>query len=151
MKEREVTISLLDNKQCEFQASTGGPRVFLAEDDRELRELIALSLAQAGYKVVAVENAGKLMDLLASCMTQDGLFNVDAIITDIRMPGTTGLRALAMLREYDRMTPVVMITAFGGQATHTEALRLGATMVLDKPFDLDDLCGAVRQLVPLSA
>jgi CheY-like chemotaxis protein len=124
--------------------------VFVAEDDDEMRELVALYLTEAGYEVIAVESGAVLLDLLASHLTQDGLLNVDMIITDIRMPGPTGLRVLAMLREYDRMTPIIVMTAFGGEATQAEALRLGATVVLDKPLDLDDLCDIVRQLVPVT-
>lgn len=125
------------------------PRVFVAEDDEEMRELVRLSLTTAGYEVLAFQNGALLLEALASCITRDGLLNVDMIITDIRMPGPTGLRVLAMFREYDKATPIIVMTAFGGDVTRAEAMRLGATVVLDKPVDLDDLCAAVRQLAPL--
>lgn len=135
--------------QRDASLSSGWRRVFVAEDDREMRELVALCLTRAGYEVVAVESGAVLLDLLAPCITRDGLLNVHMIITDIRMPGPTGLRTVAMLREYDRLTPVIVMTAFGSEATRAEAMQVGATMVIDKPVDLDDLCSVVRRLVPL--
>lgn len=128
---------------------SGRPRVFIAEDDQEMRELIVFGLSQAGYDAIGVESGARLLDLLAPCITRDGLFSVDMIITDIRMPGPSGLRVVAMLREYDQLTPIIVMTAFGGEATRAEALRLGATTVLDKPLDLDDLCEIVRRLAPV--
>jgi FixJ family two-component response regulator len=61
------------------------------------------------------------------------------------MPGLTGLEVLAGLRKRDQSTPVILITAFGDEQTHAEAKRLGATAVIDKPFDTADLLTAVRR------
>ena len=52
---------------------------------------------------------------------------------------TTGLDVVAGLRRAEWITPVIIITAFGDEATHAEAQRLGAAAVFDKPFDVNDL------------
>jgi DNA-binding response OmpR family regulator len=123
-------------------------RILLAEDDREMRHILAWELRLAGYDVVEAQNGVQLLDLLESSIIQARLFSVDMIISDIRMPGVSGLRVLEDLRRHDAHTPVVLITAFGDQQTHAEARRLGAAAVFDKPFDVDEFCAAVRGIVP---
>lgn len=59
----------------------------------------------------------------------------------------SGLDVLAELRRQDTTTPVILITAFGDPDTHLEAHRLGAVLVLSKPFEMDDLRVVVRSLV----
>ncbi len=115
----------------------GRRRVLLAEDDFELRRLLAEELESDGFHVVQAKNGYELMEAVAR--HTDGEEHFDAIITDIRMPGPEGMFALASLREDDWQTPVIVTTAFGDASTHAEARRLGAVRVLDKPFDYEDL------------
>ena len=61
------------------------------------------------------------------------------MITDINMPTLTGLDVLTELRWDDWSVPVILITAFGDEQTHGEGARLGAAMVFNKPFELDEL------------
>jgi DNA-binding response OmpR family regulator len=70
------------------------------------------------------------------------------IVTDLRMPGVSGLSVLRTIREYGWRVPVVLITAFGSEETLNEAARLDAAIVLHKPFELDDLRMAIRCLLP---
>jgi DNA-binding response OmpR family regulator len=62
------------------------------------------------------------------------------------MPELGGLEVLARLRGLGWTGGIILITAFGDEATHTRARELGATMVIDKPFDLDALCDAIRRV-----
>jgi DNA-binding NarL/FixJ family response regulator len=71
---------------------------------------------------------------------------VDLIVTDIRMPGPSGLWALATLRHLDWVTPVLVITAYDNAKTRAEAARLGAAGILVKPIDLDLFRAAVADL-----
>jgi len=64
------------------------------------------------------------------------------------MPGLTGLDVLAILRCANRTTPVILITAFGDEATHAEGRELGAVAVLDKPFNVQELRTAVVGAMP---
>jgi len=122
------------------------PRVLLAEDDEQMRSLLSEELTAAGYRVFAVSNGKDLFRCLkghrSACPTPD------LVVSDIRMPGVTGIEALRSLRRSDWTMPVIMITAFGDAEIHAEARRLGAATVLDKPFDVDELVHAARSLVP---
>jgi len=125
------------------------PLVLLAEDDAEFRHLLATVLAEEGYEVV---EAGDGLALLASI--EDTLTvrrerpEAFLVVTDVRMPGLTGLDVLAILRCANRVTPVILITAFGDEATHAEGRELGAVAVFDKPFNVDALRATVLETIP---
>jgi CheY-like chemotaxis protein len=63
----------------------------------------------------------------------------DVVISDVRMPGRSGLEALSQFRQTNGSTPFVVITAFGSEEVHAQARELGATFVFDKPFEMDGL------------
>lgn len=124
-------------------------RVLLAEDDRELRLLLATALRRDGYEVLEAHDAKHLLELMGEALVSGNGAPVDVVVSDIRMPGASGLDLLAGLRRDDWTTPVVLITAFGDPETHAEAYRLGADAVLDKPLDVDDLRQVVQTLVSM--
>ncbi len=125
----------------------GRHRVLVAEDDREMRSLLSLSLKQGGYDVVECRHGTELLDHLKPT-SEAGDKSIKLVISDIRMPGLSGLAALASLNHDAGAPPVILITAFGDADTHREARRLGAVAFFDKPFELEDLLSKVRQLVP---
>ena len=115
-------------------------RVLVAEDQLEMRALMCEVLRREGYEVVEAASGTELIErLVAGLIAEEDARAPDLIVTDVRMPGCTGLEVLARLRRNDWSTPVILITAFGDLATHEEAQRLGASYVLDKPFELDAL------------
>lgn len=120
--------------------------VLLAEDDTDLRRLLAGALEQEGYHVRQVGSGRELREELEVAPGQP--LAVDLIVSDVRMPGFSGLDVLSFLRQRDWATPVLLITAFGDEAVHQEAHRLGAAAVIDKPFELDELRHAARALAP---
>lgn len=113
------------------------PTVLVAEDDDELRELICQMLVAAGCSVESYANGDLLWAALAHRIEYLGV-PPDLIVTDVRMPGHTGLEVVRQLRRYDRVTPVIVVTAFGDQQALSTAEQLGAQL-LDKPFDLERL------------
>ncbi|HEY0709294.1 MAG TPA: response regulator [Polyangia bacterium] len=122
-------------------------RVFVADDDREMRRMIAESLRRDGHFVLEASDGGALwLDLGHAFygVQPDGSGSV--IISDVRMPGRDGLEILRRMRANPWCPPFILITAFGDPELHKEALSLGAHVVLDKPFDLATLGAAVRQL-----
>lgn len=127
-------------------------RVLLAEDDAEMRRLLVTTLRRNQCDVIEAKSGAQLWDLVVRCVLGAQREQaVDLIISDVRMPGASGLEILARLRTYDSTTPVIMITAFGDPETHAEAKRLGALAVFNKPFDLDDLrvlVASLRRLAP---
>jgi DNA-binding response OmpR family regulator len=116
----------------------GPARVLLAEDDRELRSLLAAELRKEGYVVEEARTGFDLLELLGDLTLRNEAF--DLIVTDIRMPGLSGLSVVEGLRNGitpgTSATPVILITAFGDEDTHAEAKRLG-TVIFDKPFELE--------------
>jgi CheY-like chemotaxis protein len=123
--------------------------VLLAEDDAPFRGLIASVLADEGYEVVEAADGPALLAHIESTLNVRGE-KADSflIVADIRMPGLTGLDVLAILRCANRATPVILITAFGDEATHAEGRELGAVAVLDKPFNVQELRTAVVGAMP---
>lgn len=122
------------------------PRALVAEDDPEMRALVREVLRRDGYEVIEATNGPELAKLVQSEVLRPNMgLPADIIITDVVMPGRTGLEVVGWLRLRDWATPVVLVTAFGSAEVHEEARRLGAA-VLDKPFDLDELRRLVRSL-----
>lgn len=124
------------------------PRILVAEDDDAMRAMLVQTLRRAGYVVVEVEDGFELGDYLAMMRGQGGtLAPLDLIVSDVRMPGRTGLEALERLRDQGVSCPVLLLSAFADAETHAEARRLGARRLLDKPVDLDVLKAAVHEAV----
>ena len=113
-----------------------------------MRALLAWRLRKDGYEVTECDHGIDLINRIDPLDGPGESDEFDLVVSDIRMPGFTGLDVLAALREADWAMPVIMITAFGDKETHSEARRLGAARVFDKPFDLDELLKAVAELTP---
>ena len=124
-------------------------RIVVAEDDPDMREMIASVLTDAGYAVITARDGSELIARLHDLAKEPhGRRNLAAIIADVRMPSLGGLDVLAALRCAGWQTPVILITAFGDEAIHREARDLGAVQVLDKPFALGSLVALVRRIAP---
>jgi CheY-like chemotaxis protein len=124
-------------------------RVLLAEDDYELRRLIASVLRRDGYEVVEAADGLELLAQIEDMLTarrerSDGFL----VLADVQMPGLSGLDVLAILRCACCATPVVLMTAFGDEETHGEAHELGAAALFNKPIDLDVLRSVVVETMP---
>jgi DNA-binding response OmpR family regulator len=132
------------------QKTKRSPRVVVAEDQPEMRALIANMLRREGYCVNEAKDGSTLLDLLIETLDDKINPQIPAlIVTDIWMPGCSGLEVLSRLRRFSWSTRVIVITAFGDETAHVEARRLGAALVLDKPFDLATLRAAARDLAPI--
>jgi DNA-binding response OmpR family regulator len=120
------------------------PRALVAEDDPEMRALVRFTLRRDGYEVIEARNGLELAALVESEVLEPMLgVPADIVIADVVMPGRTGLDVLTWMRSRDWATPVVLVTAFGTAELHEEARHLGA-VVLDKPFELEQLRRLVR-------
>ncbi len=115
----------------------GAPHVLVAEDDAEMRAFLATSLRADGYRVSEVTDGVEL--LRATTREALGEAGYDVIVSDVLMPGVSGLGALMQLNYEPAAPPVVLITAFGDPDVHLWAQQLGAVATFDKPFDVDDL------------
>ena len=127
----------------------GRARILLAEDDDELRWLLTDMLKAEGHEVVAVSDGTALLaHLNPSLLKGVNGETPDIIITDVRMPGASGLQVLERVRaRAGGAIPVVLITAFADADTRAQAETLGATALLNKPLDIDRLQKMVRGAV----
>ena len=127
-------------------------RILIAEDDGEMRFLLAWALRRQGYAVTECSDGFRMLDKLSFFLhpEEDGLEQIDLIISDIRMPGVSGLSIVKGLRDCEGFPPVILITAFGSEETHAAAREMGVAAMFDKPFDLEDLLTVVRRILPQS-
>jgi CheY-like chemotaxis protein len=115
-------------------------RVLLAEDHAAARTMMREVLATAGWKVEAYATGEQLLTALTYCFDQLGS-PPDVVVTDVRLPGCTGLEVVTRLRRYDPVTRVVVVTAFPDGEVERRAWALGAQL-LPKPFEPEDLMRA---------
>ena len=115
-------------------------RILVVDDERSMRELLAIVLRREGYDVLLAENGRAAIDLLAR-------ESVDVLISDINMPDMSGVDVLRAAKKVDQDILGIMITAFASTETAVEAMRLGACDYLSKPFDIDLLKMKVREKV----
>src|SRR5205085_5728971 len=103
------------------------PKVLIIDDEMGPRESLRM-LLKPNYQVDTADNVELGLQLLQEKVP-------DAIVMDIRMPGTNGIDGLRKIREIDPYLSVIMLTGFGALETAQEALRLGANDYINKPFD----------------
>ena len=120
--------------------------VWVVDDDRAVRFVLATALREAGYDVTAFDAARAVLDALASRAPPDLLF------TDVRMPGDDGLVLLDAIKARFPQLPVIVMSAYTDIASTAGAFRGGAHELLSKPFDLDAAVAlAAQALAPLRA
>ncbi|MDR1921261.1 MAG: sigma 54-interacting transcriptional regulator, partial [Candidatus Adiutrix sp.] len=107
-------------------------KILVIDDDLSLREMMEMMLRSAGHQVALAEDG--LSGLEAA---RRGSF--DVIISDIRMPGATGLEVLKSLRAGGCQTPLILVSAFAKPGTAVEAMHEGAFDFIPKPFKSQDL------------
>lgn len=123
-------------------------RVLIADDDTEMRQLLAASLSHFGFDVDTAKDGNELLERLHG--GEEGPAP-DVVITDVHMPGWGGLQVLPWVKSWRPHLPVVLITAFADAEVRKLAAELGASVVLDKPFDLDALKDAIDRLLARTA
>jgi len=114
--------------------------ILVVDDERAIQDTLAWCLRTDGHEVLT---AGSGEEALAIMAGQD----FDVVISDIIMPGVSGIELLRKARALQPRTPVVLITAFATVETAVEALREGASDYVIKPLKFDDLRLRVRRLL----
>ena len=149
---RDADAAMYRSKTLRTQRARRGARsparVLLAEDDLELRRLLAGELRKAGYEVQEAGTGFELLRQLGDLTLRN--LAIDLIVSDIQMPGLNGLVVVEGLRKQGKpdsvRTPVMLMTAFGDAKAHAEAKRLGA-VIFNKPFELEDFRACALNLV----
>lgn len=125
------------------------PLVFLAEDDADLRRVIGESLRDAGFDVLSASTGHDMLKLLTA-VSRAEVPVPDAFVMDVRMPRCSGLDVLSALRLAEWQQPVIMITGFGDPSLHAKAASYGASVILDKPVDTEDIVEMLDVLLRLA-
>jgi CheY-like chemotaxis protein len=112
-------------------------RILVVDDDPSLRRVLQVQLEQEGYEVAVTASAQQTLSVLQ-------LRHFDLVITDLKMPGMSGLELLKQARLQYPQTIIIMLTAFGTVDTAVEAMKVGAYDYLTKPVHADELSVVVR-------
>lgn len=118
-------------------------KILVIDDEEKIRKLLSLNLESEGYQVDTCSNGKEGLERLQ----QDDSYN--CILTDLQMPEMDGMLFLKQAKELFPSIPVIMVT---GQATvdrAIEALKLGATALIEKPFDANKIKQIVREVLSL--
>jgi len=118
-----------------------GKRILVVEDDGEMRDLLKDFLKSEGYEVDSADNGSEAFRNLAKQ-------SFDLIITDVRMPGLSGLDILPGIKKLQPQASVIVITAFGSDDVCHRAFEKGASVYLKKPIHLPNLGILIHKLLP---
>ncbi len=113
-------------------------RILVVDDDHSQRSLLETFLNSQGYRTQAAASGEAALQLL-----DEQPFAM--LISDVRMPGMSGIETLRRVRQKHRLLPVLLVTAFADIRSAVAAMRDGAVNYLAKPIDLDELMASVHQ------
>jgi two-component system response regulator HydG len=108
------------------------PRVLVVDDELSMAETVADALDDRGFEAIAIGSSKEAARRLAD-------EPIDALVTDLRMPGLDGFALLSASKKSDPLRPVIVVTAFGAIDSAIESIRQGASHYLTKPFKLEEL------------
>jgi two-component system response regulator FixJ len=114
--------------------------VHIVDDDDALRESLAFLLGTARINVATHASASAFMEAIPGA-------KLSCVITDVRMPGMSGIDLLKRLREMKIEVPVIVITGHGDVPLAVEAMKVGAIDFLEKPFDDEVLLASVKAAI----
>jgi DNA-binding NtrC family response regulator len=113
-------------------------KILVVEDDQSQRRIVEYNLKQRGFEITSVESAEKALQILTK-----GSFSL--LISDMKLPGQSGIELLKHTRASYPEMPVIFMTAFGTIEKAVEAMRLGAFDYITKPFDRDEFLMTVEK------
>lgn len=111
--------------------------VLIVDDERSMRDFLKILLEREGHEVIAADSGAKALELLAAQ-------SFDVIVSDIRMPGMTGIELLEAVKELFPELPVILITAFASPDDAVLAMKNGAFDYISKPFNVDEIKSVIE-------
>ncbi|MBX3361861.1 MAG: sigma-54-dependent Fis family transcriptional regulator [Phycisphaeraceae bacterium] len=114
--------------------------VLVVDDKEMMRDSVAGTLERAGFEVATATDGAAALEMIARRRPA-------AVVTDLRMPGLSGIELIERIRAIDEELPIVLMTAFGTIETAVKAMRVGAFDYLTKPFEGDELVVAIKRAV----
>jgi DNA-binding NtrC family response regulator len=119
-------------------------RILIVDDEVRYRELYMHVLDSAGFRTQAASSAGEAFTIIQKHLPA-------MVVSDVRMPGTSGIELLRMARKEHPALPFLLVTAYADVRDAVNAMKLGAVDYLSKPVDLDELLTAVRDAMGIHA
>src|SRR6266487_1449312 len=119
-------------------------RVLIVDDEENIRKLVRITLAKAGFDVIEAEDGEKGM---AAVRSGDNPLMLDTIICDIKMPKINGMEAIAYFRSQFPSVPVIVLTGHPSVEGATVLMKKGVVEYLIKPVEPDKLKAAVSKAV----
>lgn len=117
--------------------------ILAVDDEPHMRRLLEISLRQAGYKAMSAANGREALDIIQQ-------HAIDLVVSDLHMPGMSGLKLLENLRQQYEHLPFIMVTAQGEIKTAVEAMKLGASDYILRPFELETLEVAIAKALAVN-
>jgi two-component system response regulator AtoC len=118
-------------------------RILAVDDEPNMRRLLEIMLKQAGYQPIVAANGKEALEILQ----KEG---ADLVVSDLHMPGMDGLGLLTGMRASEIETPVIIVTAHGEIESAVNAMKLGASDYILRPFDLETLEMAMTRALDIS-
>jgi two-component system, OmpR family, alkaline phosphatase synthesis response regulator PhoP len=120
-------------------------RIFVVDDDADIRQLVTYALVDDGHEVSVARNGAEALEVLLKD-------SPDLVVLDIMMPGLDGFDVLDQLNQAElrKNLKVLILTAKGSERDWEQGFRLGADMYMTKPFDPEEVVEAVRELLAAS-
>ena len=112
------------------------PHILFAEDDPDTRQMVQLLLRRSGFRVSAPESA-------VDALTLAGQEHFDVVLLDNWMPDLSGIELCRQIRTFDQTTPILFCSGAVTQADKDEAVLVGAQGYVGKPFEPEELIGAL--------
>lgn len=122
--------------------SPGKGRVLVVDDEKNIRDLLRMTLTKAGYDVVEAEDGAKAVEVLRK---DDNPLMVDVITCDIRMPEVNGTEAIAFFRQQFPSIPIVVITGFPETDMAVSLMKQGVVAYVPKPVEAQKLLAVVEK------
>jgi excisionase family DNA binding protein len=127
-RKRDIDTWLEGNRTSNgVQSGLDRPKILIVDDEKAVRDLVAKTLAMADYDVETAADGPAALDRLKSV-------EYDLLITDLKMPGMDGLSVIREARRHSSELPIVIITGYSTEASAIEAINLGVSGYLTKPF-----------------
>ena len=120
-------------------------RILVADDEPGIRGSLQLILAARGHSVDTAENGGEALEKVRAAVAEDR--PPQLLVTDIQMPGLSGLEMLETLRQEGIDLPTLVISGYGDRESVAELRRHGCRHFIDKPFNPDQVVEAVQRVL----
>lgn len=118
--------------------------ILVAEDEQHMRHTLSLILKKAGYSVSKAGDGYEALKMIVD--SRNGARPVDLLLTDIQMPGLTGMELIAQLDQLNISLPILVITGYGEEDTVIELKHVAYAEYIEKPFKAETLLESVSRV-----